>query len=124
MATSQIAESITLIAAEALTIYTGVFVNATGLAAECNAETDYPLGVVMETVAIGENVPVMTKVGAIVPLLVDGAHTAGDIVSFGAAGEGVTEGAAGEFAAGIIMETSTTDQDIVEFLFSPHRIHA
>lgn len=124
MATSQIAETITRIAAEDLAIFTFVFIDTSGEAAETNAEDDAVVGVCMETVLAGQNVPIMTKFGAVVPIRVDGAHTAGDVISAGAAGEAVSAGAAGELTAGVILTTSTADQDLVDLLFQVMRIPA
>ncbi len=121
---AEITENISLVAAEALTVGHFVFINATGLAAETNAATDLPAGVCMETVAIGEVAPVMSKHGARVPVVADGVHTAGDVISAGAAGEAIAEAAAGLFAAGVALTTTTADQDFIDIIFMPHRIHA
>jgi hypothetical protein len=121
---AEITENISLVAAEDLTVATFVFVNSSGLAAETNAEDDAVIGVCMETVLAGVVAPIMTKQGARVPVRVDGAHTAGDVISAGAAGEGVSAGAAGELTAGVVLETSTADQDIIDILFQVQRVPA
>lgn len=121
---SEITENISLVAAEALTVGTFVFVNASGEAAETNAASDLPAGVCMETVAVGVVAPIMSKHGARVPVRADGVHTAGDVLSAGATGEAIAEGAAGTFAAGVALTTTLAANDFIDILFMPHRIHA
>ncbi len=124
MAISEATGNITLVAAEALTVHRFVFIDSSGEAAETNDETQVD-GVCMETVAIGVGAPIMTKRGAIVPVLVDGAHAAGARVSAGAGGEVVTASVVGgEFTVGVMVTASLADQDIVEMVFDPQMIDA
>ncbi len=115
---------LTLIAAEAIRINTFVFINTDGEAAETNAGSDRVVGVALETVAIGESVPVCTNQGARLEVIANGAHSAGDPISAGAAGEAIAEGAAGLMGAGIVLVDVAADQELAQIILQITRIHA
>lgn len=87
-------------------------------------DSDTPIGVALETVALGQNVRVALP-GCIAPVQVNAGVTKGAAVA-AAAADGLVDdnGSAGEVALGFALLAATAQNDIIPVLISLTRIHS
>ncbi len=122
MATSQATANITLVSGEALTRSRFVQIDSATLAIEA-ADATSLVGVSAETVISGDNVPITTNNGSVVPIELGATLAIGARVMSNGTGQAIASATAGSLEAGYLLDGGDSGE-IVRMVLQITRRHA